>query len=104
MLCHNTAVPDTDSLVAAAGRLLDHHRRSVSTGEDIRSPESDIRAAIRDLFAVSDATGTYVFTTRHNMRRLAVGDRMNTTVNATCTNRRLRFEGFPARTIVKALT
>ena len=54
MLCHNTAVPDTDSLVAAAGRLLDHHRRSVSTGEDIRSSESDIRAAIRDLFAVSE--------------------------------------------------
>ena len=47
-------VPGTDSLVAAAGRLLDHHRRSVSTGEDIRSSESDIRAAIRDLFAVSE--------------------------------------------------
>ena len=53
-LWHNTAVPDADSLVAAAGRLLDHHRRSVATGEAIRSTESDIRAAIRDLFAVSE--------------------------------------------------
>ena len=47
-------VPDADSLVAAASRLLDHHRRSVSTGEEIKSTESDIRAAIRDLFAVSE--------------------------------------------------
>ena len=44
---------ETDSLIVAVSRLLAHHKRSVSTGEDVRSSESDIRAAIRDLFAVS---------------------------------------------------
>ena len=53
-LWHNSAVSEAESLVVTASRLLDHHKRSVSTGEDVRSSESDIRAAIRDLFAVSE--------------------------------------------------
>ncbi len=42
-----------ESLQRAAARLLNHHQRSVATGEDIKSTESDIRAAIRDLIVVS---------------------------------------------------
>jgi len=55
VFCKNAAMSDSDDerLVRAAALLLDRHRRSVATGEDIKSTESDIRAAIRDLFAES---------------------------------------------------